>query len=47
MKMTNDEKRNMREIVGNSEEYFWGSRERGAEFLGTGGLSKIEFLETP
>ena len=37
----------MREIVGNSEKYFWGSREHGAEFLGTGELSKSEFRGTP
>ena len=38
---------NMREIVGNSEEYFWGLRENGAEFLGTGELKKSEFRGTP
>ena len=37
----------MREIVGNSEEYFWGSREHGAQFLGTWELSKSEFRGTP
>ena len=37
----------MREIAGNSDKYFWGSRERGAEFLGTGELSKSEFRGTP
>ena len=47
MMMTNHKKWNVREIVRNSEEYFWGSREHGAEFLGTGELSKSEFRGTP
>ena len=37
----------MREIVGNSEECFGGSREHGAEFLGTGELCKSEFRRAP
>ena len=37
----------MREIVENSEEYFGGSREHGAQFLGIGELSKSEFRGTP
>ena len=32
----------MREIVGSTEEYFRGSRELGAQFLGTWELSKRE-----
>ena len=32
----------MREIVGSTEEYFRGSRELGAQFLGTWELSKLE-----
>ena len=37
----------MREIAGNSDKYFGGSREHGAEFLETGELSKSEFRGTP
>ena len=37
----------MREIVRNSEEYLWGSREHGPQFLGTCELSKSEFRATP
>lgn len=36
----------MREIVGNGEEYFWGKREHGAQFLGTWEFSKREFRGT-
>ena len=36
----------MREIVGNGEEYFWGKREHGAQFLGTWELRKREFRGT-
>ena len=32
---------------GYSEEYFWGSREHGAQFLGTWELSKGEFRGPP
>ena len=37
----------MREVVRNNEECFWGSREHGAEFLGTWDLSKSEFRGIP
>ena len=33
-------------ILGNIKEYFWGSREHTAEFLGTGELNKSEFKGT-
>ena len=36
----------MRKIVGNGEEYFWGKREHGAQFLGTWELRKREFRGT-
>ena len=37
----------MLEILGNINEYFWGSRKRAREFLGTGELNKNEFKGTP
>ena len=37
----------MGEIVGNSEKYFGGSREQGAQFLGTWELRKSKFRGTP
>ena len=30
-------------ILGNTKEYFWGSREHAVEFPGTGELNKSEF----
>ena len=33
-------------ILRNIKEYFWGSRERAIEFLGTGELNKGEFKGT-
>ena len=36
----------MRKIVGNGEEYSWGKREHGAQFLGTWEFSKREFRGT-
>ena len=33
-------------ILGNIKKYFWGSREHGVEFLGTGELNKREFKGT-
>ena len=33
-------------ILGNTKEYFWGSREHAVEFPGTGELNKSEFKGT-
>ena len=48
MKITNHKKKmKYAKNCGEQRGIFWGSREHGAKFLGTGELSKSEFRGTP